>query len=332
MLIRKTLKGVKKLDFMDNQRKSRLIEVGISVLMVAAVALPFLGFARGGDKIYVDKNASGTQDGSSKHPYKTIWQGLDKAKSGDEVVVAKGTYSERVTLPKGVKLSGAGKGKTTIKSNDRHDDPVINMKDNTKLWGVTVQDGKVGIYVREHAKVDIIEVEVRENRHEGILIEGGDRTDKEKASIVKSEIKKNGWSGVYSKKRKVVIVDSDIEMNKRNGVVFESGVRGWLDDNSFSGNFGSGFVANIDGADITVASKNSFRGNGREGIEVNSYGGEGTFNVRKSKFVGNGHYGIARISRVANVLQSKWTGFVAGGDNDFSQNGTGTISQIVRGF
>ncbi len=317
---------------MQKSGKSRLIEAGISVLVVAIVALPFLGFARSGDKIYVNEDASGTQDGSSKHPYKTIWQGLDKAEKGDEVIVAKGTYNERITIPKGVELSGAGKGKTIIKSSERHDDPVINMKDDTKVWGVTVKEGRVGIYVRENAKVEINEVEVRDNRREGILIEKGERTDKEKVSIVNSEVKENGWSGIYSKKRKLVIIESDIKNNKRNGIVLESGVRAWVDDNSVSENKESGVVANLDGADITVASKNTFRKNGKEGIEVSSYGAAGSIVVKKSRFFENGHYGVARISKVANIPVSLWNGLVVQADNSFNGQGAGNISPIVRGF
>lgn len=312
--------------------KSRLFEAGISGVMVLAVALPLVMFAKSGDKIYVNEDASGTQDGSSKHPYKTIWQGLDEAESGDEVIVAKGTYKERITLPKGVKLSGAGMGKTIIKSSGRNDDPVLNMKDRTKVWGVTVQDGEVGIYVRENAKVEIIEVEVINNRHEGILIEKGERTEKEKASIVNCEIKKNGWSGVYAKKRKVVITDSEIKDNSKNGVMFESGVRAWIDDNSISGNKGSGIVANLDGADITVASKNTIRDNGREGIEVSDFGAAGSIRVKKSRVSENGHYGVARISRVANIPSSLWGGLVIEDNNRLFSNGMGNVSPIVRGF
>lgn len=317
---------------MEKNRKSRLIEAGISMLVVAVVALPFVGFTKSGDKIYVNEDASGTQDGSSKHPYKTIWQGLDKADKGDEVIVAKGTYKERITIPKGVKLSGAGKGKTIIKSSDRHDDPVINMKDDTKVWGVTVREGKTGIYVRENAKVEINEVEVRDNRREGILIEKGERTDKEKVSIVKSDIKENGWSGIYSKKRKLVIIESDIKNNNRNGIVLESGVRAWIDDNSVSENKESGMIANLDGADITVASKNTFRKNGREGIEIRSFGEAGSIVVKKSRFFENGHYAVARVSKVANIPASRWNGLIVQSDNTFTGHSAGNISPIIRGF
>lgn len=307
-------------------------EVGVSLFVLAVIALPFFGFARGGDKIYVNEDASGTQNGSSSHPYKTIWQGLDKAHDGDEVIVAKGTYKERITIPKGVKLSGAGKGKTIIKSSERNDDPVINMKDGSKVWGVTVKDGEIGIYVREGAKVDIIDSDIRENRHEGILIEDGERTDKEKVSIVNCEVKENGWSGIYAKKRKIVIIESGIKGNGKNGIVFESGVRAWIDDNSMSENKGSGLVMNLDGADVTVASKNTFRKNSREGIEVNAFGVAGKVTVRHSRLSENGHYGVARISKGSSVSSSVWNGLTIQGDNTFFGNVSGNTSSIVRGF
>ena len=317
---------------MKRSIKSWLIEAGMAVLVLGVISLPFFGFARGGDKIYVNEDASGTQNGSSSHPYKTIWQGLDKAHDGDEVIVAKGTYKERITIPKGVKLSGAGKGKTILKSSERNDDPVINMKDGSKVWGVTVKNGEVGIYVRQGAKADIIDSDIRENRHEGIFIEGGERTDKEKVSIVNCEVKENGWSGVYAKKRKVVIIESGIKGNGKNGVVFESGVRAWIDDNSMSENKGSGLVMNLDGADVTVASKNTFRKNGREGIEISSFGSTGKIDVRRSRSSENRHFGIARISKAANISSSVWNGLTIQGNNTFFGNSAGNISPIVRGF
>ena len=316
---------------MQKSGKSRLFEVGMSVLIAAIIIVPFLGFTKSGDKIYVDKSASGTQDGSSSHPYKTISQGLKKAEKGDEVIVSKGTYKERITIPKGVKLSGSGKEKTIIKSDDK-DDAVIEMKDNSKIWGVTAENGKIGIYVRENAKAEIIDVRIQENKREGIFIESGERTDKERVSVVKSEIENNDWSGIYSKKRKLVISESDIKNNNRNGIVLESGVRAWIDDNSVSENKESGMTANLDGSDITVASKNTFRKNGKEGIEVSSYGAAGSIIVKKSRFFENGHSGVARISRVANIPASRWNGLVVQSDNVFTGQSIGNISPIVRGF
>jgi hypothetical protein len=316
---------------MEKGLKSRLFEVSVSVMVMAAVVAPVVMFAKSGDKIYVDKDASGTENGSSSHPYKTISRGLKNAEKGDEVVVASGTYKERITIPRGVKLSGSGAKKTFIKSDDK-DDATVEMKDNTKMWGVTIENGKIGVYVQENAKAEMIDVRIRDNRRDGVFIEKGERTDKERVSIVKSEISNNGWSGVYSKKRKIVITESDIKNNDRNGVMFESGVRAWIDDNSISENAGSGLIANLDGTDITVASKNTFRKNDLEGIEVRSYGSAGSIVVKKSRLSENGHYGVARISKVANVSASTWNGLVIQVDNTLFGNGAGNTSPIVRGF
>ncbi len=316
---------------MKNRMKSRLIEAGISVFVIGVVALPFFGFAKGGREIYVDDGASGTQDGSSSHPYETIWQAIDKATDGDKIYVAKGTYKENITIPKGVSVIGAGKGKTTIKSDDR-DQPVVNMKDRTKLWGVTVKNGQSGIYIREDARAEVSDSEVVDNRHEGILIDSGERNDHEKVSITDTDITENGWSGIYSKERKVVLVDCSIKSNDKNGIVFESGVRAWLEGNSIGKNAGSGLVANLDKADITVAKKNTFRENGRSGVEVNSYGTTGTIDIKKSRFVNNTSYGVARLSKVANISSSLWGGLVTEGNNVFAGNGRGNTSSIIRGF
>ncbi|QQS20486.1 MAG: right-handed parallel beta-helix repeat-containing protein [Candidatus Moraniibacteriota bacterium] len=311
--------------------KMRLMEGGMTLLLIAVVALPFFGFAKGGDKIYVDKDASGTQNGSSKHPYKTISQATKKADKGDEVVVSSGTYKERVTLPRGVKLSGSGKTKTIIKSDDK-EDAVIEMKDNSKVWGVTVEDGRMGIYVTENAKAEIIEVRVRNNRRDGIFIENGERTDKERVSIVKSEITGNGWSGVYSQKRKLVVSDSSIQSNKRNGIMLAAGTRAWIDDNAISGNDYSGMALTLDGSDITVASKNSIRKNGREGIEVSGFGATGSIVVKKTRIAENDHYGVARLSKAKNMPASLWNGLVLQKDILFSGNAAGNISPIARAF
>lgn len=316
---------------MKNNVKSLLIEAVISIFIVGIIALPFLGFARNGDKIHVDKDASGMEDGSSSHPYRTISNGLDKARGGDEVIVAPGTYKERVTIPSNVKLSGSGKEKTFIRSDDK-DDAVVEMKSGSKLWGFTVENGRMGIYVNKDAKVDIVGSRIRDNRHEGVFVEKGDQTDRKLVSISKVEIIGNGWSGIYSKTRKISITDSDIKDNGRNGVVFESGVHAWIDNNSISENKGSGLVMDLDSADVMVASKNTFRKNSREGIEVSSYGATGTINIKKSRLSENGHYGVARVSRTASASASIWSGLVIEGNNTFFGNGLGNTSPIVRGF
>lgn len=308
---------------------ARFLKIGIALLLSVAVLIPALGFAKGGETIYVDDDASGTQNGSSAHPYKTIARALRETRKGDEVVVAPGTYKENVEIPKGVKLSGSGQSKTTIKAEDR-DDAVVTMKDGSEMWGFTIKNGKLGIYVKKESKATIVDSEIKENRHEGIFIDRSERNDSERTSVVRTNVIDNGWSGIYAKKGKIIISDSDIKGNGKNGVVFEAGVRGWVDDNSISENKLSGIVLQLDNADTTIASNNTFRKNGQEGIEVNAYGGSGRINIRKSRISENGRYAIARVQRTN--ISSVWNGLTIEENNNFFGNAFGNVSSIFRVF
>ncbi|MCK9378841.1 MAG: DUF1565 domain-containing protein, partial [Candidatus Moranbacteria bacterium] len=68
-------------------------EVVVSAILLAVLILPFFSFA-GTSKIYVNDGASGTQNGSINHPYKTITKALEKANDDDEIHIASGTYKE----------------------------------------------------------------------------------------------------------------------------------------------------------------------------------------------------------------------------------------------
>ena len=241
------------------------------------------------------REASGTQDGSSNHPYKTIWQALDKADEGTDIFVAKGEYKENITIGKDVRVYGAGKDNTTIKSDD-DDEAVITMKHKARIEGATIKGGKVGIIVKEDSRADIIKTIVKDNDREGILILKGDTDDSHKVSIIESLIKGNDRSGIYAKKHKVVIMDSTIQDNTGDGVVFEKDVTGWLESNTIKENKKSGIVAVLDKSSIGLK-KNSIYRNTREGMEISSFGEGGSINIDKSKLYENGRYGIARVSR-----------------------------------
>ena len=111
-----------------------------------------------------------------------------------------------------------------------------------------------------------------------------------------------------------------------------AGTRAWIDDNAISGNDYSGMALTLDGSDITVASKNSIRKNGREGIEVSGFGATGSIVVKKTRIAENDHYGVARLSKAKNMPASLWNGLVLQKDILFSGNAAGNISPIARAF
>lgn len=313
-----------------NMRKKQRIGAGIIAAMLVLLAVPAFGWAGGHDKWYVDDSASGTENGSASHPYKTLWQAIDKAGKGDTIFVAKGTYEENITIPKGVEIVGAGRNSVTIKADDKGD-PTVVMKDGAKLQGVTVKNGRVGVYVRENAKASISDSDIINNKREGILIAKGERNESEKVSMVDVYVGGNGKTGIYARKRKVILLNSDVKDNSGDGVFFEAGVRGWVDDNSISENKFSGIVLHLDDADTTIASKNTIRGNGREGIEVNAAGGSGYISIRKSRISENGRYGIARVQRTS-FSSSVWNGLTIEDNNNFFGNSFGNVSSIFRIF
>jgi hypothetical protein len=295
-------------------------------LLVGVLALPFFGFAKD-DKIYVDDDASGKEDGSSSHPFDTISEALDEADSDTEVIVRPGTYKENITLPKGVVLTGADKDKVTIKGDD-DDEPVVVMKHKTKLRGVTVKGGKVGVVVKEDSRAEVSDSSIEDNRREGIIVKKAPRNSDHKMSIVDTEVKDNGRAGIYSEKRKLVIIESEIKDNDGDGVNLARGVEAYFDNNSISKNNKSGLSFVLDDSSVFVASKNTFRENKREGIEINAFGSVGFVTIKKSRISENHHYGIAKLQR--SVAASKhWRHVVIENNNNLFGNVKGNISPVI---
>jgi hypothetical protein len=308
--------------------KKHLGEIAGSLLVLAIVVIPVFSFAKDGTTLYVNSAASGAQNGSSSHPFKTIGAALGAAKSGDKVNVASGTYKENITLPKKVKLVGAGKGKSVIVS-DKNDESVVTMKDGSRIEGVSVRKGRVGIVVKDGAKAEIVNALVEDNRHEGVIALKADVNDDGKLSISNTEIRDNGWSGVYSEKRKLVILDSDIKSNDRSGVALAKGVKAYLDNNSVSNNRESGLSIVLDGSNVSVVGGNTFRNNRLDGIAIVSNGGSGSVIVKKSRLSENDHYGVSKTAK-NGASASVWKGVSLEEGNNYFGNTNGNISPIFK--
>lgn len=306
--------------------EKRFWVIGVCVMLVA-VLMPFVFAEAGRNNLYVNKNASGTEDGSASHPYKTIWQALDKADESTDIFVASGEYKESITIGKGVRVYGAGKDKTTIKAKNSKD-AVVTMKHKSRLESVTVKGGKVGIIVKKDSRADISKATIKDNDNEGILVLEGDTNSDKKVSIVKCSISDNGRSGIYALKRKIVVMDSKIEDNVWNGIAFEKNVTGWLESNTIRENGKSGVAVVLDKSEIGLK-KNSLYRNALEGIEVSAYGETGWVNVDRTKLYENGHYGLAKLSR-GNGGVSALKGLTVQGNVEYWGNGLGSVSGVIR--
>lgn len=314
-----------------NFRLNRELILGFA--FAAMLAVPVVVF--GGTKvIFVDDNASGNEDGSFDHPYHSIGDALDHAKDGTEVHVKNGKYRENITLPKGVKLFGeSGKAEKVVIEARNDNRPTVEMKHGTELDHVTIEGGRYGIQVREDAGVTIYDVVVSGSQRDGISIDAADLDKKHRAIIVKTEVKRSDRAGIYAEKRSVLIQDCSIHDNGSDGIDLAAGTKAWLENDAVKGNKGSGAKLILDGASI-FGKKNSFRANKREGIEVSSFGATGTIGLTKSKLIGNGRYGVARVARTATGTRLFGNLSFGIGTNGslFDQNGLSGLSPVVRGF
>ncbi len=313
---------------MSKTSQKKLIIAGVLALL--CVALPMFAFSSHTHKLYVDDSASGTQDGSKDHPYKTISEAISKAHGKTEIHVSNGTYKENITLKSDLEIYGEDKDSTIIKA-DKDSESVVTMKDDTVINKVTVKGGTNGIKVRDDAKASIIKCVIKDNDRDGIKIESDGTGDSRKVSISKNTIKDNGWSGIYAGRRNLSIMDNDIYKNSKDGIDIAKGSKAWIEDNTIKDNRGSGMKLAIDGSDIWTKD-NNLRSNRREGLEVSFKGIAGRINIAKSKFRNNGRYGIARVQDFPLDWNSEnlWKRYLTfDANNEFSGNGEASISVII---
>ncbi len=273
----------------------------LGAVLVVLVVSPFAVFS-GSEVVYVDGKASGTEDGSRTHPYNTIAEATKDAKEGDKIEVKKGTYKENVTLPKKVWLYGAGGDRKDIVIEAKNDEkPTVEMKHGSKLSDVTVKGGRHGVRILSDSKAQLYDVRITKSDRDGIHIDSADVSKKKRVLIDKVEVDKSDRSGIYSEKRFLTVINSNIHDNGGDGIDLAAGTHAWFEKNDFNGNRGSGAKLVLDGASIWSKS-NDFRKNGREGIEVSSFGGQGTIGFKRAKISDNGRYGVARLGKTVKGM------------------------------
>lgn len=306
----------------------RSVALTMAVLAIGIlIMLPFFAFSSDKEKVFVDDSTSGKQTGSSTHPFKTIDQAIDSLDDGEkaEIFVSAGTYKENIELPKRVKLIGTDKDKVIIEADD-DGRAVVKMNHKSELQKVTVRKGKYGVKVDDGDEVSIWKCIIKDNDENGVKIEAAPREDKYQAFIGESEIKDNGRSGIYSQKRRLVLMNNLILNNEGDGITLESGVSAYIHDNRIKDNDKSGLAIKFDGS-LIWAKNNTYYDNGREGVEIKFFGGSGNVNIYKSKFYKNDRWGLART--LVGGASENTLGGLKLWDNIFSENVSGEISQPI---
>ncbi len=280
------------------RQKSLVLGVTLSVLIVA----PFVAFG-GGHTLYVDKSHTGSENGSKDRPYNTIGEALEHAKEGDKVIVAKGTYKENVSLPKEVALRGAKKNRSDVTIESKNDDkPTVEMKHGGELSFLTIRGGRHGVRILKDSKAHLYDLRITGSDRDGIYIDSASVSSKKRVLIDKVEIEKSDRSGIYSEKRLITVINSDIHDNGSDGIDLAAGTKAWFEYTNFNENQGSGAKLILDEASIW-SKNNDFKNNHREGIEISSFGGQGTIGFKKANISDNDRYGVAYIGRTAQGMK-----------------------------
>lgn len=300
--------------------------LGLALLVI--VAVPALSFGKS-HSIYVDDSATGEQDGSKKHPYKTIRKALEKADKGDVVRIMKGEYEENITIPTNVEVTSDANNRDKVTIKGDNDKPTVTMKQGTKISAVTIRDGLHGIRVNEDAKAHIDNVTIKSAKRDGIHVDKARIDDSKRTLIDDVYISKSGMAGIYSDGRMITIVDSITDSNGLDGIDLRGKNKAWIENVKSRWNGGSGLKAVVDGSGIWTKNS-SYRYNKQAGVEVISYGGGGAVGVKKGSIVGNSSYGIAKVQK-----GGKFSGLEIGTETNairFEANGRGTVSPILSNF
>lgn len=297
-------------------------------LLLAIISLPVISLAGGTKEIFVKASASGSEDGSYNHPYNTIGEAIKKANGKTKIIVRSGNYKENIVVPRDVKISGSDKHKVTIEGKS-NSEPTITLTNKTELSDVSVVGGKNGILVKDAGKkgeTTISNCFVRDARSDGIKIANGNKSSDTKVNIIKSKIYDNGKSGIYSERRRIVILESEILDNDLDGIDLEKSVEAYVAKNEINQNNGVGMKVRLDNASTTIT-KNVFYKNDKDGLEVRSGGKIGGLNVNRNSFLKNDNFGVVKILKDVDGF-TDFRGLSVDASNTFSENKKGNISNI----
>lgn len=308
---------------------TRKAELAGVVLLAMVFVLPIISLASGTKEIFVDDDASGTQDGSYNHPYKTISKAIKEAEGKTKIIVAKGVYVENITVSDKIKISGKDKKKVIIRAESKSL-PTVTLNRKTEITDVTIEGGKNGILIKSSGKgeITVSDCLIRDAKRDGIKIENGDKSSDRKVNIINNKIYENDKSGIYSERRRLVIIGNEIFDNELDGIDMEQSVQAYIKDNEINENDGVGIKFRLDKSDITIT-KNDFYKNKKDGLEVRYDGKVGWANVSKNSFVKNNNFGIVKIYKDTSA-DSKFTNLVIENNNVFSENKSGKISNPIR--
>ena len=277
------------------------------VLAVVFLRWPFFVLA---GSCWVDKGAE-HGDGSKKSPYGSIGEALSY--HCREIKVKDGQYSEKVVLPKNVKLKGESH-KTVIKE--------LVMKNGSEAENLAVKGG--GVEITKDARAELLNVEIS-GAHIGIKTSG-----RGKLIVRDSEINGNGKGFYLQYGKDVDIRGNEVTNNEEEGIDIRANVDGVIENNQISNNKEGGIEVVAGKSDLTIRN-NIIKNNKASGIAIQFYKSIkdlGALIIAGNVLSGNGNYGIdCKIPSGGKPSAGYWSQSVVFGYNRIEGNGKGILSK-----
>ncbi len=171
--------------------------------------------------------------------YGTIGQAIKNARSGDRIVVGKGTYRENIVITTPVVLQAQSGPQDTVLEPLNPSLPVIKVVDTEKVGikGFTIKGSSVaGVHLLRTKSSELRDSLIEENLH-GVLIEYSSYN-----MIYENTITRNtdGISIYYSSNN--MVVGNSVDRNSEKGILLLSSHRNVIRNNSFDANWWNGIT------------------------------------------------------------------------------------------
>jgi nitrous oxidase accessory protein NosD len=240
--------------------------------------------------------------------YPTIQSAIDAARSGDDVLVRKGPYNERIRINKALTLKGVSSNPTIITSSSPGTlitllSPGITISNielqgaqgvngirgdtimNCKLKDVTVRDCDQGIYIKTGDHVEIIGCKVHGSRDVGLYVGGILNYRFEYVKISSSFFTNNKGTGVQLERCRYVEIDgTSASSNGRWGIVAHKVAHAHVRNSTLSRNDIGLKLEDCHGWQVedNIISKNLW-----DGIELNQSGEDIDNHIRRNQITEN---------------------------------------------
>jgi parallel beta-helix repeat protein len=278
-------------------------------------------------------NTSGIEDGTETHPFNTIAEGIVKVPPGKSVIVAAGTYNEKLIINKGIVLQGAGKEFTFINGLGYAGNLITIEANNVTISGFTIDSNNsasVGIYFNNYSFISINNNIIQNNTSYGINYSNSSPT------IENNNIKNNNYSGIEIATGGAGIIKNNSIVSNQYGIRTCGDSSPKISYNDISNNSNTGIYCRESATPViyyNTINNNSYCGilidNVLENVVNPDIGNEypsGESSPGRNKITGNTNYGIRNKTNHPIKAEKNWWGDVAG--PKWSGNNTTTGDRV----